>query len=264
MELVPDLRVVVVEDHPEFREALGHTLRHWGRMAHVELCKDLPAGREAIEAACPHLLLVDLGLPSGSGLNLIRLARVLWGDECCSAVLTVTGNEEYLLKAVNAGVSGYLFKSEQPPQWMDTLANLAAGRSPLNAHVAQLFQRTVADLPERERMAVSRQAQEVLKWVAAGYTLGETSEKLGIESEEVGRLVRGVYASLRTPLPRLSPRELQLMRHLGRGLAFKECAEAMGVSESTTKTQANRAYQKLGATNLQSALYEARKAGLLS
>ena len=66
------------------------------------VCKDLPAGLRLLEQACPDVLLVDLGLPTGSGLTLIREAQRRWGARCTSAVLTVTGNEDHLLTAVQA------------------------------------------------------------------------------------------------------------------------------------------------------------------
>jgi DNA-binding NarL/FixJ family response regulator len=86
---------------------------------------------------------------------------------------------------------------------------------------------------------------------------------LKVSPDAVGRRVRALYDGMLLPRPSLSPREIQLLQLLNRGYPFKKCAELMGVSESTTKTQAARAYEKLGASNLQSALYEARQAGFL-
>lgn len=258
------LRVVVVEDHPEFRESLVRALAPLPWVGEVKVCRDLPAGMAEVEHQCPDVLLVDLGLPSGSGLNLIRLAQVLWGDACCSSVLTVSGNEEYLLKAVRSGASGFVFKSDSPDHWVSTIEQQIRGMSPLTANVAQWFTRQIEQCSVSAQSALPEQCRSLLKWVGAGYTYEEAAEHLKLNVGALGEAARKVYEWFREPLPRLSPRELELIRYLGRGLAFKQCAERMGVSESTTKTQANRAYQKLGANNLQSALYEARQAGLLS
>ncbi len=99
------LTVAIVEDHPEFRVALSQALTHTGALQLLEVCKDLPAGMALVRRECPDVLLVDLGLPSGSGLQLIRSALRRWGRRCTSAVLTVTGNEEHLQTAVAA--AGY-------------------------------------------------------------------------------------------------------------------------------------------------------------
>lgn len=64
-----------------------------------------------LEQVCPNVLLVDLGLPSGSGLQLFHIVHAKAGVRCALAVLTVTGNEEHLLTAIGAGAKGYLFKS---------------------------------------------------------------------------------------------------------------------------------------------------------
>ena len=108
------------------------------------------------------------------------------------------------------------------------------------------------------------QTHALLLHVAAGYTGTEAAARLNLHPEEAGLRIRSVYDRLLQPGPCLSPRELELLRLLNKGFAFKKCAELMGVSESTTKTQAARAYEKLGASNLQMALYEARQAGLIT
>lgn len=133
------LTIAIVEDHPEFRAALSQALTHTGALQLLEVCKDLPAGMALVQRECLDVLLVDLGLPSGSGLKLIRSALRRWGRRCTSAVLTVTGNEEHLQTAVAAGAKGYLFKSDRPLDWVRTVQLLAQGQSPLHAPLAQSF-----------------------------------------------------------------------------------------------------------------------------
>ena len=117
------LTVAIVEDHPEFRAALSQALTHTGALQLLEVCKDLPAGMALVQRECPDVLLVDLGLPSGSGLKLIRSALRRWGRRCTSAVLTVTGNEEHLQTAVAAGAKGRaLLKSDR--QWLRSAPNV--------------------------------------------------------------------------------------------------------------------------------------------
>jgi len=69
------IAVAVVEDHPEFRDALCGVLGSSLGIQLLEPCKDLPAGLRLLEAVCPDILPVDLGLPSGSGLDLIHEAE---------------------------------------------------------------------------------------------------------------------------------------------------------------------------------------------
>jgi len=260
--------VAIVEDHPEFRDALCEALGSSEAFEVLEICKDLPAGLKLVENACPDVLLVDLGLPSGSGLALIHAARRRWGRCCTSAVLTVTGNEEHLLTAIGAGAKGYLFKSDQADDWLHTVRLLAKGCSPLHANLARSF---LQRLQEQSPADASQQTVEaepstlaVLQYVAAGYTSAEAAAQVGLSVGDVDFRIRQIYDQFFRHGPQLSGRELELLALLNKGLPFKKCAELMGVSESTTKTQATRAYHKLGAANLQAALYEARAANLIA
>lgn len=260
--------VAIVEDHPEFREALSQALTHTDGVQLLEVCKDLPAGMALVQRECPDLLLVDLGLPSGSGLKLIRAAHLRWGNRCASAVLTVTGNEEHLQTAVAAGAKGYLFKSDRATDWVCTVQLMAAGQSPLHAPLAQSFLHCMQTSVFREPSAPARESddatRQLLLYIAAGYTAAEAGRKMHRTETQVGLALRSVYDRCQEHGPDLSPREMELLQLLNKGYPFKQCAALMGVSESTTKTQAARAYEKLGATNLQTALYEARMAGLLT
>ena len=285
-------QVVVVEDYPAIRESLIHTVEQAPDLALAAACKDLPEAQRLVETLCPDILLVDLGLPNGSGLKLLRLASYCWPGRCTSALLTITGTEENLMAAVEAGAKGYLFKSDQPADWLGTIRQLREGQSPLHAQQASGFlQRLLPgdaavaapqlgqpnetdDPPSLPATPVHAAAHScagdidtttltLLQYLAAGYTASEASDRLNLEEGEAGRRIRAVYDRFFHPPPSLSRRELELMRLLSKGLTFRQCAQVMGVGEATTKTQASRAYHKLGATNLQSALYEARQAGLL-
>lgn len=256
--------VLIVEDHPEFRDVLRLALSDCASVAAVHVCRDLPAAQSWLEQARPDLLLVDLGLPSGSGLSLIRLAQRLYGAACPTAVLTVTGNEEHLMTAVAAGAKGYLFKSDTAAQWQDSVALLLQGQSPLHARVAKTMLDALARPSSGKTRSLDPTDHALLLHLASGYLLAEAAQRLQLGLPEAGYRVRGLYDRFFQPVPELTPRELQLLDLLNRGMTFKQCAAHMGIGEATIKTHATRAYEKLGASNLQMALYEARRAGLLT
>lgn len=267
--------VAVVEDHPEFREALCQAIESTPGLQLLSACRDLQPALNLLEQVCPDVLLVDLGLPSGSGLQLVRIGQARSAGRCVPAVLTVTGNEDHLLTAMRAGAKGYLFKSDQPADWCKAIQLLASGQSTLHATLAQALldmgDETARKAPgapqgreQSPRLRLDEPTRHLLRLVAAGYTIDEASSRLSIRADAVGRLIRELYDQIKEPVPALTPREIQLLQLLNKGYPFKKCAELMGVSESTTKTQAARAYEKLGATNLQSALYEARHFGFLA
>jgi DNA-binding NarL/FixJ family response regulator len=248
--------LAVVEDHPEFRCALTQALGEKSHLTLLPACNDLPEGMRLLEHVCPDILLVDLGLPSGSGLALIHYAQRRWGSRCTSVVLTVTGNEEHLLTAIRAGAKGYLYKSDEPSQWLQTVKTLSEGASPLHAQMAGSFL--------HQGLTLANGVEAVLQHIAAGYTFAEVEARLNLPPGQAGLHARSAYDHLLQLTPKLSERETELLHFLNRGIPFKQCAAMMGVTEATTKTLAGRAYQKLGATNLQSALYEARAASLIA
>jgi DNA-binding NarL/FixJ family response regulator len=253
MEL--QVTIAIVEDHPDFSVALTHALSGVGHFQLLDHCKDLPQAINMLERQCPDVLLVDLGLPSGSGLNAIRHASRRWGSQCASAVLTVTGNEDHLLTAIAGGTKGYLFKSDQPQDWINAVHALVQGGSTLHANFAQKLLKASHNFPA--------EAVTVMEHIAAGYTMAEVALCLKLPAQQIGRLIRMAYDSLVNQGTHLSSRELDVLASLSKGHTFKQCAALMGVSESTVKTHITRIYEKMGVNNLQSALYEARIASLI-
>lgn len=258
------IKVMIVEDHPDFMEALCTALAQCPGLQVLEPCKDLPMATLTLAKTRPDVLLVDLGLPSGSGLGLIRQAQRNWGRCCTSAVLTVTGNEDHLLKAISYGAKGYLLKSAPQQEWSRTVHALSQGVSVVGAGLSRrLMEILPVSMPDK-RAVSTEQMMTVLKHLDAGYTPEELASRLKIDCHTVGLLCRQAYDLLGEQAPELSPREHELLLLLDKGLSYKDCARTMGVAETTLKTLAKRACDKLGASNAREALYEARLMGFIA
>ena len=110
------IRVATVEDDAASRIALVAALNAAGDM---RLLWAASARTEALatlarpDAEPPDVLLVDLGLPDGSGLEVIAAARRRW-PACAPMVCTIFGDEEHVLAAIEAGAMGYLLKDATP------------------------------------------------------------------------------------------------------------------------------------------------------
>ena len=168
-------------------------------------------------------------------------------------MLTITGNEAHLHKAIGAGARGYLFKSDDDDAWIQALRALVGGGGLLHAGLAR-------HLVDHQGQHPDATIQSIVEHIAAGYRYHEIAQRLGIGTgADVAMRVNGYYAWLRGSAPRLSEREDQLLELLNQGLSFKQTAQRMGIQESTAKTLAMRAYQKLGASKLPEALYVARR-----
>lgn len=243
------ISVAVIEDHPVFLQALSDAIREAPDVAIVATASDVDEGLRMFETVRPNVLLVDLGLPSGSGLTLIHEARRRWGNACASAVLTMTGNEHHLLKAIRAGANGYLFKSDESPVWLAGIRALAAEGGLICSGFARHILNEHQNLPGRA----------MLELIAAGYSGDEAATRLGISEQAAFALIGKCYEFIQESSPGLSSREAELLVLLNQGCSFRQSAERMSIQECTAKTLAARAYQKLGANNLQEALYAARR-----
>ena len=127
--------VLIVDDHPLTREALGALLTQHG----FSVVGQASGGEEAIGAARrlqPRLVLLDLSMPGLSGLEALpRLREAAPG--CEVVVLTASGTEENLLSAIRGGAAGYLLKSEPPGRIAEFLRGVARGEAALSGEIAR-------------------------------------------------------------------------------------------------------------------------------
>ncbi|MFD2450367.1 response regulator transcription factor [Ideonella paludis] len=179
------------------------------------------------------VLLVDLGLPDRSGLEVIREARRLQ-PACSSMVITMFGDEASMLAAFEAGARGYLLKDGTEADLAGHVQSLHAGGSPMTPIIAR---------------------QLLARWqsVRPGPAPAEPSPRASARTapSEVSK-VEG------------SPRESEVLDLVARGFIYQEIAERMGVSISTVQTHVRNIYGKLGVHNKAEAVFEARQCGLLS
>ena len=150
------------------------------------------------------VLLADLGLPDGSGLDVIRRCRTLQ-PACEVMVITMFGDESNMLSAFESGARGYLLKDGTEADLAAHVLNLHAGGSPMSPIIArQLLVRwqarmapsAVALTPSVEDNTLSRRERDVLDLVSRGFTYAETARQLGVALTTVHTHVRNIYGKL--------------------------------------------------------------------
>jgi len=105
--LAPGIAVLLVEDDPTFIAAFTRAIERAADLRLIGAASTFAEGKALIERTAPDVLLVDLGLPDGSGIDLIRLARQRHPD-CDAMVATVFGDEAHVIQSIEAGATGYL------------------------------------------------------------------------------------------------------------------------------------------------------------
>ena len=97
---------------------------------------DLAAARQLLATHAPDVLLTDLGLPDGSGIDLIReAARAHPGTDIM--VISVFGDEEHVVASIEAGATGYVLKDSLPEEFVALIRELRAGGSPISPLIAR-------------------------------------------------------------------------------------------------------------------------------
>jgi DNA-binding NarL/FixJ family response regulator len=207
------VRVMVVDDHPVWRDGVRGDLEASGRAVVVAEASD---GGEAIERArevMPELVLMDLNLPTVRGVEAIR--RIVEESPHVKVlVLSASGEEADVLEAVKVGASGYLLKSATAAEVAEAVTRVRAGEPVFSPSLAALV------LGEFRRMSsaatepgLTARETEVLKLVAKGYTYREIADKLVISVKTVQNHVQNILTKLQ-----LSKR-YELMRYaIRRGL----------------------------------------------
>jgi DNA-binding NarL/FixJ family response regulator len=194
-------RVAVVEDEPHTRQALVDRLRAEPTLDVVVQAGSLSEARARLADCAVDVLIVDLGLPDGSGLALIDEQRRRAPDTAI-LVLTVFGDEHKLLRAIECGARGYLLKDESSIGLLDAIGELLAGGAPLSPAIARHLigrMQSAATPAVREieiADALTVREIEVLQLAAKGYNHTEVARLLGLSRNTVASYTRHIYEKL--------------------------------------------------------------------
>ncbi len=192
------LRVGVVEDDAASRDTFVAMIHAQPDLVLAMVAASRAEALDRLSTAPMDVLLVDLGLPDGSGLDVIRAARVQWPD-CSILVSTIFGDEDHVLRSIEAGAMGYLLKDVSAAELAEEIRSLHAGGSPISPMVARkILARAAASLAPAGAppATLSAREQEVLRHVSKGFTTEETARSMGISRTTVLTFVRRIYAKL--------------------------------------------------------------------
>jgi DNA-binding NarL/FixJ family response regulator len=192
--------VLIVDDHPLTREALGALLTQHG----FSVVGQASDGEEAIGSARrlqPQLVLLDLSMPGLSGLEALpRLREAAPG--CEVVVLTASGTEENLLSAIRGGAAGYLLKSEPPGRIAEFLRGVARGEAALSGEIARRLLDEVRNggrrsgVPDAIAQVLSAREVEVLLLLDEHLGTDQIARRLFISEHTVRSHVKSLLRKL--------------------------------------------------------------------
>lgn len=189
--------VLIVEDDPQFRSAFASAVLSAPDFILAGAADDLPDGIRLLEQTKPDVLLVDIGLPSGSGIDLIRIVNERF-PKCDVMVVTVFGDERHVLQCIEAGATGYLLKGSKSIDIVEKIRALRDGGSPISPVIArQLLGRFVPkQCAAPDAQTLSAQEHTVLEMSSKGYSYEEIAGLLGLSRYTIGTYVKRIYQKL--------------------------------------------------------------------
>jgi DNA-binding NarL/FixJ family response regulator len=251
-------RVLIVEDDPTTREFFTAAVRRNTQLLCVadvgsvaEACAWLGQNEQQVD-----ILMTDLGLPDGSGLEVIRYA-IAHHPQCEALVISMFGDEDNVLASIEAGATGYIHKDSAPDDIAQSVLQLKAGMSPISPMIARRVlakYRTMAaeNIQKTAEVQVST-AQVAIKNVAVEPQLADADTKTGSDT-----------AQLQQSQSMLSPREQEVLELIARGFSYSEISKLRHISVHTVQTHIKNLYAKLAVHSKSEAVYEATRMGLLS
>jgi DNA-binding NarL/FixJ family response regulator len=194
-------KIMIVEDDPSFFNRFCRIVTSEAEFELLAAVRDGASALESLARQTPDVLLVDLGLPDMSGIEVIREAARRHAD-IDIMVVTVFGDEEHVLASIEAGATGYLLKDSLPEDFIDLIKQLHAGGSPISPMIArQLLKKlhpSVDNLPDAASSSPGSSAREseILSYISKGFSFGEIAKLMENSPHTVVSYVKKIYQKL--------------------------------------------------------------------
>ncbi len=187
---------LLIEDVPEASEWLGQAVQASFPDVAVSTAASLAEARAWLAAnPAPALALVDLGLPDGSGVDLIAELNYRTPSTVC-VVASIYDDDQHIFPALRAGAQGYLLKDQGQDAIAELLKGIIAGRPPLSPAVARKMLSHFRVAPELAAPVLTERETEVLRLIAKGLTTAEVARLLNISANTVPSYVKEIYRKL--------------------------------------------------------------------
>lgn len=217
------VRVLVLEDSQPLLDRFAHIIENWPQGQLAGAVSSVAAAQRIIETNPIDILVADLNLPDGNGIEAIAALRVSQPD-AHAVVISVLSDGATVLKAIQAGACGYVLKDDTSIDFVNALSMVREGKSPMSA-------------------AIARQIIENLQ--------------MNTTSAPPQEAVTG------EPTISLTPREQEVLSAIARGFTYREVADILKISAQTVPVHVRNIYRKLDAGNRSEAVYEATRRGLI-
>jgi len=220
------IRILIADDHALLRQGIKNVL---SLEADLEVIGEAADGEEAVRKASelvPDIILLDINMPRGNGLEVTKKLSVAQPDVKC-VVLTIHDDENYVFEVIKAGAVGYLLKDVEPSMLIKAIRAIAEGESFIYPTLARKL------FSEVNRREAERRHESV--------------DMLRRRKEE-----------------RLTYREVEVLQLVAKGLSNQEMAQRLFLSEKTVKNHLTNIFRKINVTDRTQAVLYAIKQKIVS
>lgn len=193
------IRTWLVEDHDTFRRSLQRLCTPARGLAPALAFANAESMLAALATAKakPQVLLLDVGLPGRSGLDIIAEVH-RHAPDCRIVILTVFEDEAKIAQAISTGACGYLLKTARPEQIAAAIIEASHGGSPMSPHVAAAVVKILARLtkPTAPAVALSPRELDLLRLMVEGLTAKEIATRLDISIHTADTHTRNLFTKL--------------------------------------------------------------------
>ncbi|MDH5406778.1 MAG: response regulator transcription factor [Candidatus Aminicenantes bacterium] len=172
------IKILIADDHAIVREGLKQIIRETSDMV---VADEASTGQELLEKVWKHdydVVLLDISMPGRSGLDILKQIRSQ-KPELPVLILTIHPEEQYAVRVLRAGASGYLTKESAPDELIKAIRKVSMGRKYVSSTLAEKLASEVDIISEKPlHQALSDREYEVMCMIASGKTVKEIAEEL--------------------------------------------------------------------------------------
>jgi DNA-binding NarL/FixJ family response regulator len=195
------IRVLVADDHPVVRQGIQRILAAAGGLEVVEEAGDAASLLERARAVEHDLVLLDLSMPGAEGLELLKQLK-RERPKVPVLILTVSSADQYAVRALRAGASGYLTKDDAPAELVGAIRRVVSGGRYVSPDVAEALASHLADdseTPPHERL--SDREFQVFHLIATGTPTREIARRLGLTVKTVSTYRMRIFDKMKLDSP---------------------------------------------------------------